>query len=561
MIPDRYCSIAVAILIRVARAIERLVVTCPLTSKESCAEPQLWECEPSFFGAASRSPSDTRSILLNYGVPVSFFLNPEQDGWSMNRTWLASPVLAVAFCSMGRGDVIDFRYEGDAIPYQATPPWMVDNPCDPPCSESIENGRFVLGWPFAGNQATYTIFLTEFNAPPPPTFWIEWRFRSNHPLGGNFYTCDGGFIAQYHGDVAPLNMYGDAAISFSGDDVVRGLDIDSFHTYRFEIVDDLNYFLAVDGVYLETGQISPGCCYTSLSMIGAGGCISDQVPNMVNEWDYVRTGGVGFGEQIIAADPPAGFLDPSVYSPLNRFRITFDAPNFVYLDEITSQVISPPTPNAPQVKWVQRCDTCDEQTLDIVLDRPLTVGQTTRFTFNDGGAANTVEYTLGAPGACCMTDGSCSLLVDPLCTDGGHTFVPDASCSLPQPCCFSDSTCQMLASVCCTAAGGSVGSPNAACDNDTDQDGIDRGCGDDCPGDAAKLQPGLCGCGQSDTADSDADTILDCFDQCPGVDDGVFAPGCTVAIPAASEWGLVVITLCLLCAGKVGFGLLRSNDG
>jgi uncharacterized repeat protein (TIGR01451 family) len=41
-------------------------------------------------------------------------------------------------------------------------------------------------------------------------------------------------------------------------------------------------------------------------------------------------------------------------------------------------------------------------------------------------------------------------------------------------------------------------------------------CGDGCPDDPAKTAPGVCGCGVADT-DGDADGVIDCEDNCPGV--------------------------------------------
>jgi len=48
---------------------------------------------------------------------------------------------------------------------------------------------------------------------------------------------------------------------------------------------------------------------------------------------------------------------------------------------------------------------------------------------------------------------------------------------------------------------------------DSDGDGTGDVC-DGCPNDANKIDPGICGCGQSD-ADGDGDGILDCDDNCP----------------------------------------------
>ena len=74
----------------------------------------------------------------------------------------------------------------------------------------------------------------------------------------------------------------------------------------------------------------------------------------------------------------------------------------------------------------------------------------------------------------------------------------------------------------------------------------------------AKTTPGECGCGVSDNADSDTDGVPDCIDQCPGIDDAIFAPECTVAIPAVSQWGVVVMALLLLVAIEIRYGIRRA---
>lgn len=50
---------------------------------------------------------------------------------------------------------------------------------------------------------------------------------------------------------------------------------------------------------------------------------------------------------------------------------------------------------------------------------------------------------------------------------------------------------------------------------DSDLDGVPD-CVDNCPADVAKIEPGICGCGVAD-ADSDLDGVPDCVDNCPGV--------------------------------------------
>ena len=66
-----------------------------------------------------------------------------------------------------------------------------------------------------------------------------------------------------------------------------------------------------------------------------------------------------------------------------------------------------------------------------------------------------------------------------------------------------------------------------------------------------KIEPGICGCGRDDNADSDGDGVPDCHDQCLGVDDAIFAPDCVGAIPSVSTWGLIVLSLLLLTGGKL----------
>ena len=101
-------------------------------------------------------------------------------------------------------------------------------------------------------------------------------------------------------------------------------------------------------------------------------------------------------------------------------------------------------------------------------------------------------------------------------------------------------------------------------DPEDDADG-DNVCAplDGCPYDPQKVEPGQCGCGESDH-DSDGDTVADCIDVCPGLDDtidgnGDGTPDCIQVIPTVSEWGLAVLTLVLLTAGKIFFGRGRAH--
>jgi hypothetical protein len=306
-------------------------------------------------------------------------------------------VLAIGFLwftiSAVLADELLYRYEGDMLPYDDSAGWL-DGLCEEPCSESLEDGHLVLRWPYANDLVNYHYWIALSPEQAPPTLWVEWRFRSNHPLGPYFYGCDAWFTLDYDSIHELVNMYGDAAISVSGDDVLLGLDIDQFHTYRFESPDGQSYSVSADGFVFIVGEDDhvPGAAY--LQFGGNGGCIGDQIPNMVNEWDFVRFGTISYGEQIVASDPPSGFLSARQQTGLDRFAVTFDEPNYVYLPEIAVEVSDGDTPVVTQTR---RRENDEPDTVEIVLDRPLAFGETTRFTFDDGVAVNVIEYTF-APG-------------------------------------------------------------------------------------------------------------------------------------------------------------------
>jgi hypothetical protein len=133
----------------------------------------------------------------------------------------------------------------------------------------------------------------------------------------------------------------------------------------------------------------------------------------VNEWDFIRYGTVSFGEKIIASDPPSGFLDPEANANVDRFLEIFDQPNYAYIDDITVEVLggetytaASATPGAghvvaPHVIATRRREPPDAlqveddpRILEILLDRPIPTGHTTKFIFNDGQITNVIRYTL-----------------------------------------------------------------------------------------------------------------------------------------------------------------------
>ncbi|MHC4698421.1 MAG: hypothetical protein ACYTFA_16940 [Planctomycetota bacterium] len=315
---------------------------------------------------------------------------------------LVTPVLA---------DDVLYRYEGDVLPHDPSAGWEIYDVCEGGCTESVQNGRFVLTWIDETNLANYAYRIAASPDPPPPSLWVEWRFLSDEALGEIFFTCDGRFSVKYGGMLESVYMFGDAAFSFSGNQFVTGLDINEFHTYRYESLDGINYRISVDGLVFILDADNQPFGVHRLQLRGTPPPFST-----VNRWDFVRYGTISFGERIIASDPPSGYLDPGVYSDLDRFTVTFDAANYVYIDNITVEVTGG---IAPAVIQTRRRETDDVDTVEIVLDRALPSGELTRFTFNDGETTNIIEYWFDGTvsGACCNgSDGSCLDLTSEGCT-------------------------------------------------------------------------------------------------------------------------------------------------
>lgn len=290
---------------------------------------------------------------------------------------------------LARGDELLYAYEGDVLPYEAG--WLIYNPCDQLCSESMEGGRFVLSAPSQTDSFNYHLRIAYPPELPPPSLWVEWRFRSNHPIIPVSDGCDGWFTVHYKGIFEWIFMYGDAVYPASGIVGVFGLALDEFHTFRFESEDGVFYRLSVDGdVFLATYDVDKPNGANSLQFGGHGGCGDDWIPNMRNEWDLIRYGTIAFGERIIESDPPAGYLRPGVHGGMDRFSVGFDSPNYLYIDEISVEVSGG---IAPLVLATKRPDNGPPDVVAIELELQIPAGQRTTFTFNDGIAINTVSYT------------------------------------------------------------------------------------------------------------------------------------------------------------------------
>ena len=420
-----------------------------------------------------------------------------------------------------------FAYEADALPVDAG--WEVFDPCTPPCSEQIVNGQLVLEWPANfSDVVNYHRFISQPPDLPPDSLWVEWRFKSirERPVSG--FTCDSRVTVAYFVQPKTVLLYGDGAEAPGGEGFVFGLPVDTFRTFRFESTDGQTFAFFIDGAFLFGASESPLENDPYIQFGGRGACWPSLVER--NTWDYVRYGTIMKGEGIIASDPLSGVLSSLEYPSLDRFAVTFDAPNYVKVSEIA-------------VLQTRRNDNYPPDTLEILLDQPLTVGETTTFTFNDGEAINIVEYTLEPGGACCAADGTCEVVTESACADPGDAFLPGGACDAPKACCMPDGSCALLDPICCAALGGTAQAVSI-CEGDMDQDGVDGLCGDECP-----LDP---------DDDKDGDGICGDADACPNLNpndaNGNGEPDCEeVIIPTLSIWGLLVLTLVLAITAKLAF--------
>ena len=154
-------------------------------------------------------------------------------------------------------------------------------------------------------------------------------------------------------------------------------------------------------------------------------------------------------------------------------------------------------------------------------------------------------------------------VVDPAeeCDDGNMESADgcDETCQIEFGACCVGTACDVTTEAGCSVLSGSFFGFNSTCDaTDADGDGLRDEC-DGCPDDSNKIEPGICGCGVDDSADSDGDDVPDCDDLCPGVDDAVFGD-CTGTIPTVSVWGLLVLALLLLAGSKVVFRNRSRRD-
>ncbi len=205
------------------------------------------------------------------------------------------------------------------------------------------------------------------------------------------------------------------------------------------------------------------------------------------------------------------------------------------------------------------------------------------------GPANFLGEICATPvGACCFPDFTCAVIPEADCAAGGGVYTPSNLLDVND---CTDTDTDGVADLCdncvdvmnadqadCDGDGEGDACEADEADQDMDGDGVCNGVDpcpfdnpddsdldgfcdsdDECVLDPMKSVPGQCGCGVGPMAgfdnelDTDGDGYADCIDLCPGIDNDLF-PGCDTAIPTVSEWGLVILAMLLLVAGKVYFG-------
>jgi len=298
----------------------------------------------------------------------------------MKRTILLTLAL-ISLTTTARGDAQLFSYDGDVFPDDPAGEFVVANACSLDCSRRLENGHFILEWGVMGDLVTYSNDVVPFGDPPPSTLWVEWRFRSNQPFVGGSPTCDGKLRVNYLGTSDTAYMLQDAVFDFEGGGFVLGLDPDTFHTYRFESLDGNNHTLAVDGAVFKSAFDTGGMA-AFVQFGGIGSCIAgpERPVPVRNEWDYVRYGTIESGEAIIATVPPTGVIADEDAAGVTSILVTFDGPNYAYVDDISVSVTSGVAPN---VIATRRLDNGSSDVLEVVLDSELPLNVTTTLTFTN----------------------------------------------------------------------------------------------------------------------------------------------------------------------------------
>jgi hypothetical protein len=295
---------------------------------------------------------------------------------------------------------VTFAYEADVWPWQGG--FLIADTCyagNPPysCVDSLQDGHYVANVSPGQGLGSYNYhrWITMPGGTAPPTLWVEWRFRSNYSIAqsNGWWLDDARVRTTYDQVVASVStwMWGDAALDAGEANLVTGMAMGEFHTFRFEVRDGQSSLRWADGKLL---MATPPCCVgdgtTYIQFGGNGGGGGGPYPDLTDFWDYVRYGAITYGEVVIGSSPPNGYVDPredrasNVNTPegLTRFTVTFDQPNGLNVSNITVQSTAPPALR-PMVQWVTRPEGDLGTSWEIRLDKRIPPGHRTRFIISD----------------------------------------------------------------------------------------------------------------------------------------------------------------------------------
>ncbi len=290
-----------------------------------------------------------------------------------------------------------------------------------------------------------------------------------------------------------------------------------------------------------------------------------------------------------------------------------DNPDFVFANSLDFAVVSTATPNyiwdaiSVRVSGPAGCPTDEGRSYylgTLILNVPAGAVGTYSFGFDPSGSSTFMNNCPGSQlpglsktpghvtlelGACCTTQSgggtpSCEDGVFKLdCQQDPNIFFIGQSCDDPGfvcPSCATDAhcadgvfcngveTCDAAAGQClpgtnpcttsqdCDEAAGTCRDDSACCDP-TAGTCTDRVRFSDCQP-PLEFHEGTPFC--ADIPDADTDGVPDCIDQCPDIDDAVFAPGCVDAVPTTTEWGSAITALLLLIVGKVYYGRRTTKN-
>lgn len=187
---------------------------------------------------------------------------------------LLAVLLAATFDAPLFADELLYRYDGNVLPSDEASGLVVANPCEAPaCFEKVENGHLILEWAETNEDlVNFHRWISIAPASPPPSLWVEWRYRSNQLVNLIRVGCDGAFSVHYRSISDAIHLHGDAAFSGEGGDSAQGLTVNEFHSYRFESSDGSNFRFSVDGlVFYAEGDISLND-HAYIQFSGKGGC-------------------------------------------------------------------------------------------------------------------------------------------------------------------------------------------------------------------------------------------------------------------------------------------------